>query len=111
MPFGGVAPSGHVCVDGQGCVHADLVDLSEGGICVLITSPLALSPGDRLALTLHENFGVGTIQVGLELCWMLETPMGLRLGARFLDPGFSPSATFLQRYLETDFSHDHRPGS
>lgn len=109
LPFGGVAPSGRICRDGLGCVHASLVDLSEGGTCVLLSTPLPLNLGDKLELTLHENFGFGTLQVELEVRWLVETPMGLRVGGRFLDPAFRPSATFLKTYLEADFGNQRRP--
>lgn len=108
MPFGGVAPSGRICCERLGCVHADLIDISEGGICVLLTSPIPLNLGDRLALTLHENFGFGTLEVELEVRWLVETPMGLRVGGRFLDPEFRPSTTFLKTYLEADFGSHRR---
>ena len=109
MPFGGVAPSGRICNEGQVCVHADLVDISEGGTCVLLTNPMPLNLGDRLALTLHENFGLGSLEVELEVRWLVETPMGLRVGGRFLDPEFRPSSTFLKTYLEADFGSNRRP--
>jgi len=108
MPFGGVAPSGRLCCADQGCAHADLIDISEGGICVMLSSPLQLRSGDILDLTLHENFGTGSIAMQLELRWFFDTPMGLKLGGRFIDPQFSPSSTFLKRYLETDFSSERR---
>ena len=108
MPFGGVAPSGRICCEPHGCVHADLIDVSEGGSCVLLSSPMPLQLGDRLALTLHENFGTGTLQVELEVRWLVETPMGLRVGGRFLDPEFRPSTTFLKTYLEADFGSHRR---
>lgn len=103
MPFGGVAPSGRICCDPHGCVHADLIDISEGGTCVLLASPMPLKHGDRLSLTLHENFGFSSLEVELEVRWLVETPMGLRVGGRFLDPAFRPSQTFLKTYLEADF--------
>ena len=108
MPFGGVAPSGRLCFQDQGCVHADLVDISDGGVCVMLSTTIAVACGDALELTLHENFGSGSIQLDLELCWQIETPVGLKLGCRFRDPQFAPSATFLKRYLDTDFSDDRR---
>lgn len=108
MPFGGVAPSGRLRFGDQGCVHADLVDISDGGVCVMLATPLALTRGAALELTLHENFGSGSIQLELELCWLIETPVGLKLGCRFRDPQFAPAATFLKRYLDTDFSDDRR---
>lgn len=108
MPFGGVAPSGRICRDGQVCAHADLVDLSEGGICVLLPNPMPLKLGDRLVLTLHENFGFGSLDVDLEVRWLVETPIGLRVGGRFLDPAFKPSDTFLKTYLDTDFGGHRR---
>jgi len=108
MPFGGVAPSGRLCTGEQVCVHADLVDISEGGTCVLLSAPIAVQRGDILELTLHENFGSGSIQIQLELRWVVETPMGVKLGGRFVDPAFSPAGTFLKRYLETDFSSERR---
>lgn len=108
MPFGGVAPSGRLNFGDQGSVHADLVDISDGGVCVMLSTPIALACGDALELTLHENFGSGSIQLDLELCWLIETPVGLKLGCRFRDPQFAPSATFLKRYLDTDFSDDRR---
>jgi len=103
MPFGGVAPSGRICCESHGCVHADLIDISEGGTCVLLASAMPLNLGDRLSLTLHENFGLGSLEVELEVRWLVETPMGLRVGGRFLDPAFRPSQTFLKTYLEADF--------
>ena len=109
MPFGGVAPSGRICCEGQGCVHADLIDISEGGICVLLASPMLLKLGDPLVLTLHENFGFGSLEVELEVRWLVETPMGLRVGGRFRDPAFRPSTTFLKTYLEADFGSHRRP--
>ena len=109
MPFGGVAPSGRICNECQVCVHADLVDISEGGTCVLLTNPMPLNLGDRLALTLHENFGFGSLEVELEVRWLVETPMGLRVGGRFRDPAFRPSTTFLKTYLEADFGSNRRP--
>ena len=102
MPFGGVAPSGRLC-NSQGCVHADLVDLSEGGTCVLLSAPMEANPGDILELTLHESFGSGSVAVQLELRWVEPTPIGLKLGGRFIDPGFTPADTFLKTYLDTDF--------
>lgn len=109
LPFGGVAPSGRICRDGLGCVHASLVDLSEGGACLLLTTPSALNLGDKLELTLHENFGFDSLQVDLEVRWLVETPIGLRVGCRFLDPAFRPSTTFLKTYLEADFGNRQRP--
>ena len=109
MPFGGVAPSGRICCEGQGCVHADLIDISEGGICVLLASPMLLKLGDPLVLTLHENFGFGSLEVELEVRWLVETPMGLRVGGRFRDPAFRPSTTFLKTYLEADFGSHRSP--
>lgn len=107
MPFGGVAPSGRLCL-GDSCVHADLVDISEGGTCVLLANAIALHQGDRLTLTLHENFGTGSLEVELEVRWLVETSMGVRVGARFLDPAFNPAATFLKTYLDADFGGDRR---
>jgi hypothetical protein len=108
MPFGGVAPSGRICCAGRGCVHADLIDVSEGGTSVLLASPLPLKLGDRLSLTLHETFGFESLDVELEVRWLVSTPMGLRVGARFVDPAFRPSATFLKAYLEADFGGRRR---
>jgi len=109
LPFGGVAPSGRIRCEPHGTVHADLVDLSEGGICVLLPSPIPLKHGDRLALTLHENFGFGKLEVELEARWLVQTTLGLRVGARFVDPEFRPANTFLKTYLEADFGNHLRP--
>jgi hypothetical protein len=108
MPFGAVAPSGRLNCGALGSVHADLVDLSEGGLCLMLPTPLALNFGDRVELVLHENFGVGSLHIELEVRWTQANPMGLKLGLRFLDPQFCPSGTFLRRYLDTDFFSDRR---
>ena len=82
MPFGGVAPSGRLCFRDQGCVHADLVDISDGGACLLVGLPFWADSGQRGVLRFGKPGQASHRQV-VEICWQDPWEQGLALGVAF----------------------------
>ena len=110
IPPGVVGPGGLLHRNHLGCVPVDLIDISDGGTCVLLAMPIAIQPGDIVDLSLDEIDGPGRLQLAMEVRWLLELPTGLRLGGRFLDREFRPSRTFLRPYLMADLDISKQPG-
>jgi hypothetical protein len=65
---------------------ADILDISLGGLCLLVTGPLALERGQPLELDLrsHPDFGVQRLQV--EARWWMSSDSFSTLGIAFSTP-------------------------
>lgn len=69
-------------------IRADVVDHSPGGLCLALSNPCALQPGDRLALTLigqGGETGVGPERRQVRVCWREETAQIVAVGVAYDD--------------------------
>ena len=67
---------------------ADILDLSLGGLCLLIHADgaLALEPGLPLTLDVRSQPGFGVEQLPCHLIWHVRSGFGAALGLRFDQP-------------------------
>ena len=60
MPFGGVAPVGEMAGPEGQKWHISLWDVSMGGLCVVVDSPMDEPFGTSFAISVYEIFGLGS---------------------------------------------------
>lgn len=101
IPFGVGAPAGRmICGDGS-AVHVQLWDVSEGGLCVVSSSPFDDAPGTLMTLHLQSGVGIETASVEGFLVWVgHDKRFGQFAGLRFPSGHTLPDGSFLDRYLK-----------
>lgn len=65
---------------------ADILDLSAGGLCLVLTSGQEFEPVDRLVLNLSSQPGFGVEQIPVSLRWYVKGGMLVSLGVGFDQP-------------------------
>lgn len=64
-------------------VPADILDISRGGLCLLLPSPLELQPGEPLQLDLRAHPAFGTPQATVRARWAGRSLVAPTLGVAF----------------------------
>ena len=104
MPFGGVAPVGEMaCPMGQK-LHISLWDVSMGGLCVVVDSPVDTPMGSLFAISVYESFGLGSAFFNAHLRWRTIEADNTYLGLEFEDQDLLKKGCFLIDYVNTDLS-------
>ncbi len=104
MPFGGVAPVGEMaCLKGKKW-HISLWDVSMGGICVVVDSPMDETLGSLFAISVYESFGLGCAFFNAHLRWRKVETDSTYLGLEFEDQDLLKNGCFLIDYVNTDLS-------
>lgn len=62
-------------------IRADVIDRSQGGLCLAVASPCCLQPGDALRLTIHAAPEPELRNV--RVCWREETALIVALGVAY----------------------------
>lgn len=101
IPFGVGAPAGRmICGDGS-AVHVQLWDVSEGGLCVVSSSPFHDALGTLMKIQLQSGVGVESASVEGYLVWVgQDKRFGQFAGLRFPSGHTLPDGSFLDRYLK-----------
>ncbi|MCP9917651.1 PilZ domain-containing protein [Cyanobium sp. ATX 6F1] len=68
---------------------ADILDLSAGGLCLVLTSGQEFEPVNRLLLNLSSQPGFGVEQISVNLRWYVKGGLLVSLGVGFDQP-FDP---------------------
>jgi len=102
MPFGGVAPVGEMACPMGHKWHISLWDVSMGGICVVVDSPVDTPMGSLFAISVYESFGVGSAFFNAHLRWRTTEADNTYLGLEFEDQDLLKKGCFLIDYVNTD---------
>jgi len=105
MPFGGVAPVGEMACPGGQKWHISLWDVSMGGICVVVDSPMDEPFGTSFAISVYESFGLGSAFFNAHLRWRTTEANSTYLGLEFEDQDLLQNGCFLIDYVNTDLSN------
>jgi len=105
MPFGGVAPVGEMACPGGQKWHISLWDVSMGGICVVVDSPMDEPFGTSFAISVYESFGLGSAFFNAHLRWRTMEANSTYLGLEFEDQALLQNGCFLIDYVNTDLSN------
>jgi hypothetical protein len=68
---------------GASPIRADVIDRSQGGLCLAVASPCVLQPGEILRLTIHAGPELELRHV--RVCWREETALIVALGVAYDD--------------------------
>lgn len=104
MPFGGVAPGGEIASPEGQKWHISLWDVSMGGLCVVVDSPMEAPLGTLLAISIYENFGFGSAFFNAHLRWRTTEADNTYLGLQFEDQDLLDQGCFLIDYVNTDLA-------
>lgn len=104
MPFGGVAPVGEMACPMGNKWHISLWDVSMGGICVVVDSPVDTPMGSLFAISVYESFGLGSAFFNAHLRWRTTEADNTYLGLEFEDQDLLKKGCFLIDYVNTDLS-------
>ena len=102
MPFGGVAPVGEMASPSGEKWHVGLWDVSLGGICIVVDSPVNEALGTLFSLSIYENFGFGSAFFNANLRWRTTEADNTYLGLEFEDQELLSNNCFLMHYVNTD---------
>ena len=105
MPFGGVAPVGEMACPGGQKWHISLWDVSMGGICVVVHSPMDEPFGTSFAISVYESFGLSSAFFNAHLRWRTMEANSTYLGLEFEDQDLLQNGCFLIDYVNTDLSN------
>ena len=104
MPFGGVAPVGEMTCPKGHKWHISLWDVSIGGLCVVVDSPVDNPMGSLFAISVYESFGLGSAFFNAHLRWRTIEADNTYLGLEFEDQDLLKKGCFLIDYVNTDLS-------
>ena len=104
MPFGGVAPGGEMASPEGQKWHISLWDVSMGGLCVVVDSPMEAPLGTLLAISIYENFGFGSAFFNAHLRWRTTEADNTYLGLQFENQDLLEQGCFLIDYVNTDLA-------
>ena len=104
MPFGGVAPGGEMASPEGQKWHISLWDVSMGGLCVDVDSPMEAPLGTLLAISIYENFGFGSAFFNAHLRWRTTEADNTYLGLQFENQDLLEQGCFLIDYVNTDLA-------
>ncbi len=104
MPFGGVAPVGEMAGPKGHKWHISLWDVSMGGICVVVDSPVDEPMGSLFAISVYESFGLGSAFFNAHLRWRTTEADNTYLGLEFEDQDLLNKDSFLIHYVNTDLT-------
>jgi len=101
MP-GGAAPEGEMAsLKGQKW-HISIWDVSMGGLCVVVDSPLDEPLGSLMAISVYESFGLGSAFFNAYLRWNTFEANTTYLGLQFEDKELLNKGCFLMDYVDLD---------
>ena len=104
MPFGGVAPVGELTNSTGQKWHISLWDVSMGGLCVMVDSPVNDALGSLLSISVYESFGLGSAFFNAYLRWRTTEADNTYLGLEFEDQDLLKNGCFLIDYVNTDLA-------
>jgi hypothetical protein len=104
MPFGGVAPVGELTNSTGQKWHISLWDVSMGGLCVMVDSPIDDALGSLLSMSIYESFGLGSAFFNAYLRWRTTEADNTYLGLEFEDQDLLKNGCFLIDYVNTDLA-------
>lgn len=65
---------------------ADIVDVSEGGMCLIVSEEQSLEVGQWLLLDLRCHPGFGQLRLQARMCWLIRAHFALTFGVAFATP-------------------------
>jgi hypothetical protein len=104
MPFGGVAPVGELANATGQKWHISLWDVSMGGLCVVVDTPVEEALGSLLSISVYESFGLGSAFFKAHLRWRTIEADNTYLGLEFEDQDLLKKGCFLIDYVNTDLA-------
>jgi hypothetical protein len=104
MPFGGVAPVGELSNPTGQKWHISLWDVSMGGLCVMVDSPVNDALGSLLSISVYESFGLGSAFFNAYLRWCTTEADNTYLGLEFEDQDLLKNGCCLIDYVNTDLA-------
>ena len=104
MPFGGVAPVGEMAAPSGQKWHISLWDVSMGGLCVVVDTPVTEPLGSLFSISVYESFGLGSAFFNAHLRWRTTEADNTYLGMQFEDPNLLKNGCFLIDYVTTDLA-------
>jgi hypothetical protein len=101
MP-GGAAPEGEMASAKGQKWHISLWDVSMGGLCVVVDSPVDEPLGSLMAISVYESFGLGSAFFNVYLRWNTVEANATYLGLQFEDQELLNKGCFLMDYVDLD---------
>jgi predicted MFS family arabinose efflux permease len=84
--------------------HISLWDVSMGGLCVVVDTPVTEPLGSLFSISVYESFGLGSAFFNAHLRWRTTEADNTYLGMQFEDPNLLKNGCFLIDYVTTDLA-------